>query len=135
MLKPMRRRGRRQELAAHPCVKISISFVKIITFDGLVKQLHKDFEELKFYGRNGKEECEIEEYLPRMLEIDVFYKEPDLNCMWDLGWDKSMFAIIEVEEVIRDIEKHLLNGLLDDITVDLFSLPSFSLSVSNNTPS
>lgn len=92
------------------------------TFEGLVKELHKDFEKLKFYGRRGTEVCEVEEYLPRMLEIDVHNKEPDLNCMWDLGWNETMFAPIEVDEVVRDVEVHLLNALLDDVTRDLVLL-------------
>lgn len=116
----MRRKGRRQELAVHPCVKVSISLVKITTFDGLVRELSKGFERLRLYGRNGKEDCEADEYLPRMLESDVYHKDPDMNCMWDIGWNENMFAFIEVDEVVRDVEKHLLNGLLDDITRELF---------------
>lgn len=116
----MRRTGRRQELIVHPCAKVSISFIKIETFDELVKKLHKDFEKLKFYGRSGREECEVEEYLPRMLQIDVHNKEPDLNSMWDLGWNETMFAFIETDEIIKDVEMHVLNGLLDEITIDLF---------------
>ncbi|GMN35512.1 hypothetical protein TIFTF001_005337 [Ficus carica] len=116
----MRRKGRRQELAVHPCVKVSTSLVKITTFDGLVRELSKGFERLRLYGRNGKEDCEADEYLPRMLESDVYNKDPDMNCMWDIGWNENMFAFIEVDEVVRDVEKHLLNGLLDDITRELF---------------
>ncbi|KAF3446307.1 hypothetical protein FNV43_RR11486 [Rhamnella rubrinervis] len=116
----MRRKGRRQEFIVHPCVTKSISFIMIKTFDGLVKKLHKDFEKLKFFGRSGACECDVEEYLPRMLEIDVHSKEPDLNCMWDLGWSETMFASTEIDEVVRDLEVHLLNALLDDITRDLF---------------
>lgn len=92
----------------------------IKTFDGLVKKLHEDFEKLKFYDRRGTCECDVEEYLPRMLEIDVHNTEPDLNCMWDLGWNETMFASIEIDEVVRDLEVHLLSALLDDITRDLF---------------
>ncbi|XP_062098448.1 uncharacterized protein LOC133804302 [Humulus lupulus] len=115
----MRRKGRKQEVALHPCVTVSISLVKITTFDWLVKQLSKDFEKLRSYGRNGVDDCEVDEYLPRMLESDVFNKDPYVNCMWDLGWNEGMFAFVEVDEVVRDVEKYLLNGVLDDITGDL----------------
>uniref|UniRef100_A0A803NN07 DUF3741 domain-containing protein n=1 Tax=Cannabis sativa TaxID=3483 RepID=A0A803NN07_CANSA len=125
----MRRIGRKHELALYPCC-VSISLVKITSFDWLVKQLSKDFEKLRSYGRNGVEDdCEVDEYLPRMLESDVlFNKDPHVNCMWDLGWNEDMFAFVEVDEVVRDVEKHLLNGVLDDITGDLFLQQMMTMS-------
>ncbi|BFG17815.1 hypothetical protein CerSpe_040890 [Prunus speciosa] len=117
----MKRKGRRQELSVHPnCVKISISFVQTQSLDDLVKQLHKDFEKLKLYGRNGKLECEAEEYVPKMLQSDMHNLEPDISCMWDMGWDETMFAILEVDEVIKDLERLVLSGLVDELTRDLF---------------
>lgn len=117
----MKRKGRRQELAVHPnFVKISISFIEVQSLDALVKQLYKDIEKLKLYGKNGKLECGPEEYVPRMLEMDVNNREPELNCMWDLGWDAAMFGFLEVDEVVRDLERLVLIGLIDDLTRDLF---------------
>ncbi|XP_018504996.1 uncharacterized protein LOC103955491 isoform X1 [Pyrus x bretschneideri] len=116
----MKRKGRRHELNVHPnCTKTSISFVKIHSLDELVRQLHKDFETLKFYGRKGKYECEVEAYLPKMLENDMHNWQPDVNCMWDMGWDETMFAVIQVDEVVKDLERLLLNGLVDELTRDL----------------
>ncbi|XP_068343030.1 uncharacterized protein [Pyrus communis] len=117
----MKRKGIRHELNVHhKCEKISISFVKIRSLNELVRQLHKDFETLKFYGRKGKYECEAEEYLPKMLESDMHSWEPDVNCMWDMGWDKTMFAVVEVDEVVKDLERLVLSGLVDELTRDLF---------------
>ncbi|XP_048445509.1 uncharacterized protein LOC103954346 [Pyrus x bretschneideri] len=117
----MKRKGIRHELNVHPkCEKISISFVKVRSLNELVRQLHKDFETLKFYGRKGKYECEAEEYLPKMLESDMHSWEPDVNCMWDMGWDKTMFAVVEVDEVVKDLERLVLSGLVDELTRDLF---------------
>ena len=117
----MKRKGIRHELNVHPkCEKISISFVKIRSLNELVRQLHKDFETLKFYGRKGKYECEAEEYLPKMLESDMHSWEPDVNCMWDMGWDKSMFAVVDVDEVVKDLGRLVLSGLVDELTRDLF---------------
>ncbi|TQD86619.1 hypothetical protein C1H46_027827 [Malus baccata] len=116
----MKRKGRRHELNVHPnCTKTSISFVKIHSLDELVRQLHKDFETLKFYGRKGKYEGEVEAYLPQMLESDMHNWEPDVNCMWDMGWDETMFAVIQVDEVVKDLERLLLNGLVDELARDL----------------
>lgn len=119
----MKRKGRRQELAVHPnFVKISISFIEVQSLDELVKQLYKDIERLKLYGKNGKLECGPEEYVPRMLEIDVNNREPELNCMWDLGWDAAMFGFLEVDEVVRDLGRLVLSGLIDELTRDLFRI-------------
>ncbi|XWS25750.1 hypothetical protein CRYUN_Cryun27aG0094600 [Craigia yunnanensis] len=123
----MKRKGRRLELSVHPFLKLSITSNKAKSLDDLVKQMCKDFDKLKLYGRDGKEDSPFEDYLPKMLEADINKKEPDLNCMWDLGWNCMMFAFLEKGDVIRDVEKYVLNGLLDEITIDLFTGISVSV--------
>ncbi|OMO75055.1 hypothetical protein COLO4_26325 [Corchorus olitorius] len=115
----MKRKGRRQELSVHPILKVSITSNKSKSLDELVKQMCKDFDKLKLYGRDGREDSPFEDYLPKMLEADVYNKEPDINCMWDLGWNNMMFTFVEKDEVIKDVEKYVLNGLLDEVTRDL----------------
>ncbi|KAJ0025271.1 hypothetical protein Pint_08943 [Pistacia integerrima] len=123
----MKRKGRTQELSVHPFIKVSISAVKIRSLDDLVRQLTKDFEKLKFYGGNVNSEVILEEFLPKLLENDVYNKEPDVNCIWDLSWNEMMFAFIEKDDVIRDVERFVLSGLVDEITRDLlqFQIPAF----------
>ncbi|TYI35778.1 hypothetical protein ES332_A03G099600v1 [Gossypium tomentosum] len=114
----MKRRGRRQELSAHPFLQVSISSStsnKAKSLDNL----------LKSYGREGKEDCSFEDYLPKMIEVDVNNKEADLNCMWELGWNCMMLAL-EKDDIVRDVEKYVLNGLLVGITRDLFTPVSVS---------
>ncbi|KAK9270030.1 hypothetical protein L1049_025603 [Liquidambar formosana] len=53
-----------------------------------------------------------------MLERDLQNRDPDVNCMWDFGWNEMMFAFLEKDDVIRDVEKLLLNGLIDEIARD-----------------
>ncbi|XP_022768961.1 uncharacterized protein LOC111312706 [Durio zibethinus] len=122
----MKRKGRRQELSVHPFLKAPISSKKAKSMDELVKQMCKDFDKLKLYGRNGREDSLFQDYLPKMLEADVNNKEPDLNCMWDLGWNSMMFGFLEKDDVIKDVEKYVLNGLLDELTRDLFTGRSVS---------
>ncbi|XP_028785788.1 uncharacterized protein LOC114760449 [Neltuma alba] len=114
-----KRKGIRQELKVHPCLKASISPIKIGSLDDLVRQLNEDMEKLKFYGRNRTSPVHVEDYLPTMLENDVYNKYPDMNCMWDLGWNQETFAFLEKYDVTRVVEKHILNGLLDEITREL----------------
>lgn len=115
----MKRKGKRQELIVHPCMKISIGPITVMSLDGLIKQLYKDFDTLKFYGRNGNPTCDVEDYLSEMLEADVYNRDPDVNCMWDLGWNDTVFALLEKDDIAREVEKHVLHGLLDEITRDL----------------
>lgn len=114
----MKKKGRRQELSIHPCLKISIFPSKVRSLDGLIKQLCKDFEKLKQYGRSRDSECDVSDYLPRMLEADLQSKDPDINCMWDLGWSDITFASLEKDDVIREVEKYVLNCLIDEATRD-----------------
>ncbi|KAI5566008.1 hypothetical protein BDE02_14G157700 [Populus trichocarpa] len=121
----MKRKGKKQELSVHPFMKISVTSIKVKSLDTLVKLLYKDLEKLKLYCRNGNAECltPVEDYLPKMLECDVYNWDIDVNCMWDCGWDKMMFAFLEKDDVIRDVEKFVLDGLLDEVAKDL--LPVF----------
>ncbi|XP_030545406.1 uncharacterized protein LOC115751614 [Rhodamnia argentea] len=115
----MKRKGRKQELAAHPFMKISVAFVRVRTLDDLVKQLIRNFNQLKRHGRDGNPECEPEYYVPKMLEVDVDVGDPDTNCMWDFGWNDAMSAFLEKDDVVRDVEKQVISGLIDEMTRDL----------------
>ncbi|KOM43353.1 hypothetical protein LR48_Vigan05g095700 [Vigna angularis] len=115
----MKRKGIRQELKrVHSYSRISMGTTNIISFDELVRQLNKDMEKIKFYGRKTRCQVDVEDYLPKMLEHDVYDKDPDVNCMWDLGWNDETVAFIEKYDVIRDTEKNILSVLLDEITLD-----------------
>ena len=46
--------------------------------------------------------------------------------MWDRGWSEGVYAYVEVDEVVRDVEKFVLNALLDEMTGDLFLHVAFS---------
>lgn len=115
----MKRKGIRQELNNRPSTNISLRSNKIGSLDELIKQVHRDIEALRFYGKNGNLECELQDYLPKMLESDIYNQEPDLNSMWDLGWNEPTFVFLEREEVVRGVEKYVLSGLLDEVTRDL----------------
>nr|GMD84814.1 Neurofilament medium polypeptide like [Ipomoea batatas] len=115
----LRRKARRQELSLHPCAKICISYTKVRSLDDLIKQLCRDFDKLSSYGWNGRESCDSSQYFNNMLAKDMQNRDPDINCMWDFGWDETMFGFLEKDEIAKDVEKHLLKGLIDEITIDL----------------
>lgn len=124
----MKRKGRRQELTAHPHLKTSIISIKVTSLDDLVKQIYKDFRKLKFNDGNECDGHRESEHLQTMLTRDVQNRDPDVNAMWDLGWHEMMFAILEKDELIRDVEKYLLNGVVDEIMKDLLDLSVFYLA-------
>ncbi|MBA0623545.1 hypothetical protein Godav_009003, partial [Gossypium davidsonii] len=117
----MKSKGIRQELSVHPFLKVTIIPNKEKTLDELVKQISEDIDKLKLYRRGRRENSPFEDYLPKMLEADVNNKEPHLNCMWDKGRNSMMFAFLEKDDVVRDAEKYVLNGLLDEMTRDIFT--------------
>ncbi|CAI0560005.1 unnamed protein product [Linum tenue] len=117
----MKRKGKRQELLrTHRYTKLRLNSTE--NLDDLIKQLCNDLEKLRLYGRNGNAESGIEDYLPKMLEADVCNSEPDVNSMWEIGWEKADLKFPEEEEVIREVEKQVLNGLLDEVVGDFLAV-------------
>ncbi|CAN4093848.1 unnamed protein product [Withania somnifera] len=122
----MKRKAIRQELAIHPYATISIGYTKTKSLDNLIKQLCNDFDTLKSYGGNGNvnDECDAADYLHKMIDRDMQNRNPDVNSMWGCGWsaEQIMFGFLEKDDIVRDVEKHLLNGLIDEITMDLLRI-------------
>lgn len=115
----MRRKARRYEFMNNPYMKTGVSNVKIRSLDDLVRQLCKNLELLKSYGMNGSDESDVAAGLHRMLNKDIYNEDPDVNCMWDFEWSRMMSIFPEMETVVKDVERQMLNGLLDEITSDL----------------
>ncbi|KAK4722905.1 hypothetical protein R3W88_013138 [Solanum pinnatisectum] len=122
----MKRKAIRQELAVHPYATISIGYTKTRSLDNLIKQLCNDLDTLKSYGGIGNVSDERDEAddLHNMIGKDMSNRNPDVNSMWDSGWstEQIMFGFLEKDDVVKDVEKHLLNGLINEITMDLLRI-------------
>lgn len=122
----MKRKAIRQELAYHPYARASIGYTKTRSLDDLIKQLCKDFDILKSYRGNGNmtDECSEADYLHNMIGKDMQNTNPDVNSLWDSGWstEQTMFSFLERDDVVKDVEKHLINGLINEITMDLLQI-------------
>lgn len=119
----LRRKGRRRELAVYPFArKARISFLNISSFDDVVRQLYKSFEGLRAHGRKGCHNSELEDYLPRMLELDVYTRNPETDCMWDSGWEVLTFAMLEKDEVVKDVERLITSSLIDEMASDVLHM-------------
>ncbi|XP_058081789.1 uncharacterized protein LOC131229790 [Magnolia sinica] len=116
----MKRKGDIEELGFHSSVGMPIVSMKLKCLDDLVKQLHEDLEHLEFRGETGGDNYDAAAtFLHETLKGDIENRKPDVNCMWDFGWNEMMFVYLEKDEVVKDVEKHVLNRLIDEITGDL----------------
>ncbi|KAK4781966.1 hypothetical protein SAY86_016068 [Trapa natans] len=117
----MKRTGRIRELAFHPFAwKARTSFTNNnADFDSVIRKLFKDFEGLRTHGREGPHDSEVEDYLPRMLELDIHMRNPETDCMWDSGWDTRMFVLLEKDEVVKDVERLMMYSLIDEMARDI----------------
>ncbi|ERN17488.1 uncharacterized protein LOC18445830 [Amborella trichopoda] len=115
----MRRKSRIKELEIYPSCKTKAVLVKVTCLDELVKELYKDLEHLKFHGDDGADNYNTADYLHKMVQRDVKNKHPDVNSMWGLGWEDTLFAEQEKDELLREVQKHILDGLVQEILGDI----------------
>ncbi|XP_055801952.1 uncharacterized protein LOC129871105 isoform X2 [Solanum dulcamara] len=86
-----------------------------ISFDKLLNEICDAIEVLKSYTKVDA----------NSLSVDTLYAlhKRDLSCnrlvstAWDLGW-RNAFTLDEVKHVVTDIEKHVLNGIIEDVLTE-----------------
>lgn len=86
-----------------------------ISFDKLLNEICDAIEVLKSYTNVDASR----------LSVDTLYAlhERDLSCngtvitTWDLGW-RNAFTLDELKQVVTDIEKQVLNGIIDDVLTE-----------------
>ncbi|XP_073051724.1 uncharacterized protein [Primulina eburnea] len=115
----MNRKARRYQVTHHPYTNTTVKRATPRSLDDLVKILCRDIEVLKLYGRGRAGEADVAGYLCNMLNKDIHNEEPDVNSTWDFEWNKMMYMFPEKEDVVKDVEKYMLNGLLDEISSEL----------------
>ncbi|KAG1348084.1 hypothetical protein COCNU_06G019130 [Cocos nucifera] len=113
----IRRKGKREEVTY--AMSMSYAPVKVRCLDTLITELNDDLESLKFPSNTKDNNYDTAEFLHKMLEKDIQNINPDVNCMWDLGWNVMVLPPVEKDEVTRDVEKHVLNALINELARDL----------------
>ncbi|XP_042425809.1 uncharacterized protein LOC122013625 [Zingiber officinale] len=91
-----------------------------VNIDALVKGLNNDFESLKFSNESTVSDDNAE-FLYLLLKRDIENRKPDINCMWDIGWSSIIAASVQKDEITRDLEKHVLSGLISELARELIS--------------
>ncbi|KAF6166638.1 hypothetical protein GIB67_005500 [Kingdonia uniflora] len=110
----MKRKGRRRELTSYGSANVKC-------FDDLVKEVNVDIETLQLSATYWENELDGEKCLQRMLEKDIQDRNLDVNCMWDSGWSDTMLGYLERDEVVKDVEKFVLNILIDEIILRILT--------------
>ncbi|XP_039051001.1 uncharacterized protein LOC120192275 [Hibiscus syriacus] len=83
-----------------------------LSLDHLLKETCDGVEDLRRYSEiSGKNYPTVRLYA--MMERDINHSEA-LSGIWDLGW-KKRFSVDDTIQVVEDIEKELLRGLIAEI--------------------
>lgn len=112
----LRRKGKRENIRAME----PLYSPGDVNIDALVKELNNDFESLKFSNESTVSDDNAE-FLYVLLERDIENRKPDINCMWDVGWSSIIVASLQKDEITRDLEKHVLSGLISELARELIS--------------
>ncbi|KAH0458607.1 hypothetical protein IEQ34_011421 [Dendrobium chrysotoxum] len=115
----LRRKGKREELSFSR--KGSFTPLKR-SIDALIKEVNADFESLKYQNYTVGCDYDLAASLNKMIEKDIQHWHPDINCLWDFGWDSNTFVCLEKKEILTEVEKHVLNGLLNELSRDLLNV-------------
>lgn len=113
----IRRKGKREEVTY--AMSMSYAPMKVRCLDTLITELNDDLESLKFPSNIEDNNYDTADFLHKMLDKDIQNRNPDVNCMWDLGWNTMILGPVVKDKVIRDVEKHVLNALINELARDL----------------
>lgn len=92
------------------------------SIDVLIKEVNADIESLKYRNCTKESDYGLADWLNRTIENDVQNRRPDVNCLWDFGWDYNRFGCLEIDEMVRDVEKYVLNALVNELSKDLLNV-------------
>uniref|UniRef100_A0A0D9VZM1 DUF3741 domain-containing protein n=1 Tax=Leersia perrieri TaxID=77586 RepID=A0A0D9VZM1_9ORYZ len=96
---------------------------KMRYLDDLIMELDGDIESLNISNKSQEQgdDCTAEN-LRMILHSDMQNNHPDANSMWDFGWNRMSDLPIERNEVVRDLEKNILGGIITDVARNLIEL-------------
>lgn len=108
----VKRKGYHDLQVANSLVLGDWSYTKIeVSIEKLVEEVNEDINTLKSYQTILGDNLLVDT-LYAVLSRDLWCKEV-MNGMWDFGW-KNGFSRSESEEVVNDVEKLILSGLIEE---------------------
>ncbi|KAK4343443.1 hypothetical protein RND71_036537 [Anisodus tanguticus] len=94
---------------------VNMSKVLSISFDKLMNEICDSIEVLKSYTKVDGNALSVDT-IYALHERDISFNGV-VSTTWDLGW-RNAFTLDEVEQVVTDIEKHVLNEIIDDVLTE-----------------
>ncbi|XP_058074331.1 uncharacterized protein LOC131223060 [Magnolia sinica] len=114
----MTHKSRRVAHWSHPMAWVHMCGPKVdVTLDPLVDELVDGIENLRRCGKVGDRAVGTNG-LYSMLGRDLRCKGLVGNGVWDLGWLKG-FAVEDADQVVGEVEKHVLDVLIEEIVINL----------------
>ncbi|KAJ7969600.1 DUF4378 domain-containing protein [Quillaja saponaria] len=97
----------------HPLLVTSVGNSRLcISLDKLVEEICNSIQNLESYGKASWENLSVDS-LYTIMDRDMMCKGL-VQGIWDLGW-RHGFSVDEVEQVVNDIEKQVLSGLIEEV--------------------
>ncbi|KAG0463440.1 hypothetical protein HPP92_019509 [Vanilla planifolia] len=118
----IRRKGVREELSSTR--RRPLATLKIRSLNSLIKEIYGDLQSLKYLDLSERCDYDLAECINQMIEKDIQQRNPDINSLWDFDWSSIAFASLVKNVIVRDLEKYVLNELLNE----LFELPNVMIS-------
>ncbi|KAL6637959.1 hypothetical protein ACP70R_025531 [Stipagrostis hirtigluma subsp. patula] len=96
---------------------------RLQTLDELIRELDGDIQSViipkKPHQHSGSSPAEK---LKMILFRDIQNTHSDANSMWDFGWNRISNLPIERNEVVKDLEKNILGGIITDVARELIEV-------------
>lgn len=118
----IRRKGKRTEAMVDVSMARAVN-LKLQTLDDLIRQLDRDIQSVNIpkkpqqQGNNG-----AAENLKMVLHSDIEITHSDANSAWDFGWNRLWDLPVEKNEVVKDLEKSILGGIITDVARELIDV-------------
>lgn len=96
---------------------------RLQTLDDLIRELDSDIQSLNIPKKPHQQSWDsTAEKLKMILLRDIQNTHSDANSMWDFGWSRMSDLPIEQNEVIKDLVKNILGGIITDVARELIEV-------------
>nr|CAB3498020.1 unnamed protein product [Digitaria exilis] len=97
--------------------------LKLQTLEDLIRELDRDIQSLNIPKKSQRQsDNSTAENLKMVLHSDIENTHSDANSVWDFGWNRIWDLPIEKNEVVKDLEKNILGGIITDVARDLIDV-------------
>ncbi|GJM96790.1 hypothetical protein PR202_ga13656 [Eleusine coracana subsp. coracana] len=119
----LRRKGKRTEAMVNVSMTNS-AMLRLKTLDDLIRELDVDIQSLDIPNMKPQQQSgnSPAENLKMVLRSDIENTHPDANSVWDFGWNRIWDLPIDKNEVVKDLEKNILGGIITDVAKELIDV-------------